>query len=91
MIQEESLRGTLKQILCYSDLAIDKDSLILLIQLERLFEFAMLDRLLIKHALGKSLSAVPTKPFQKMHWLNVHKNQVHQLIFSYFDTIIIAL
>ena len=64
-----------------------KCSLILLLPLERLFKFAMLNSLLIKHGYGKCLSATPTKRSQKMHWLNDHKNRVHQLTYTHFDTI----
>ena len=39
----------------------------------------MLDSLLIKHGFGKCLSAIPTKHSQKMHWLDDHKNHIHQL------------
>lgn len=34
------------------------------------------------------LSATPTKGLEKIHWLEVHKNHVHHLTCSYFDTII---
>ena len=50
----------------------------------------MLDSLLIKHGFGKYLSATPTKHWQKMHWLDDHKNHVHQLTYNHFDTIIIG-
>ena len=50
----------------------------------------MLDSLLIKHGFGKCLSAAPTKHSQKMHWLDDHKNHVHQLTYTHFDTIIIG-
>ena len=56
-----------------------------MLPVERLFKFAMLDRLLVSHGFGKCLSTTPTK---KMHWLDVHKTHVHQLTFSHFDTII---
>ena len=49
----------------------------------------MLDRWLIKHGFGKCLSATPAKRLRKMHWLDVHKNHVHQLIYSHLDNIII--
>ena len=42
--------------------------LTLSLQLEKLFKFAMIDRLLMKHGFGKSLPATPTKRLQKMHW-----------------------
>ena len=71
-------------------IAIDKDSLILLLPLERLFKFAILDRPLMKHGFGKCLSATPTKCLGKMHWLDAHKNNVNQLTYSYFHTIIIG-
>ena len=48
----------------------------------------MLDRLLIKHGIGKCLSETPTKRSQKMHWLNVYKSHVHQLTYTHFGTII---
>ena len=79
----------MQQIICYSDCAIDKGSLILLLRLKRLYIFAMLDSLLIKQSFGKCLSATPTKRLQKMHWLDDHKNHVHQLTYTHFDTIII--
>ena len=41
----------------------------------------MLDSLLIKHGFGKCLSATPTKSSQKTHWLDDHKNHVHQSTF----------
>ena len=50
----------------------------------------MLDSLLIKHGFEKCLSATPTKRSQKMHWLDDHKNHVHQLTYTHFDTIIIG-
>ena len=50
----------------------------------------MLDSLLIKHGFGKCLSAIPTKRSQKLHWLDDHKNHIHQLIYTHFDTIIIG-
>ena len=71
-------------------IAIDKDSLILLLPLERLFKFAILDRPLMKHGFGKCLSATPTKCLGKMHWLDAHKNNVNQLTYSHFHTIIIG-
>ena len=49
----------------------------------------MLDSLLIKQSFGKCLSATPTKRLQKMQWLDDHKNHVHQLTYTHFDTIII--
>ena len=49
----------------------------------------MLDNLLIKHGFEKCLSATPTKRSQKMHWLDDHKNHVHQLTYTHFHTIII--
>ena len=79
----------MQQIICYSDCAIDKGSLILLLRLKRLYIFAMLDSLLIKQSFGKCLSATPTKRLQKMQWLDDHKNHVHQLTYTHFDTIII--
>ena len=62
----------------------------LLLPLERLFKFAMLDRSLMKHGFGKYLSATPTKCLGKMHWLDAHKNNVNQLTYSHFHTIIIG-
>ena len=52
----------------------------------------MYDSLLssIKHGFGKCLSATPTKGSQKIHWLDDHKNHIHQLIYTHFDTIIIG-
>ena len=90
MIQEEAAHGRLQQIICYSNCAIDKGSSILLLPLERLFKLPMLDKLLIKYGFGKCLSATTTKRLQKMHWLDVHKNHVHQLTYTHFDTIIIG-
>ena len=75
---------------CYSDGAIGKGRLILLLPLEILFKFAILDRLLKKHGFGKCLSATPTKCLQKLHWLDIHKNHVHQLTYTHFDAIIIG-
>ena len=83
MIQEESLRRILL-------LNLDNYSLILLLPLERLPKFAMFDKLLIKHGFGKCLSTSPTKPSQKIHWLDDRKSHVHQLIYNFFDTIIIG-
>ena len=74
---------------CYSDGSIDKGRLILLLPQEILFKFAILDRLLKKHSFGKCLSATPTKCLQKLHWLDIHKNHVHQLTYTHFDAIII--
>ena len=90
MIQEELLLARFQQIIYYSDCAINKGSLILLLRLERLFKFAILDRSLIKHGFRKCLSATPTKRLRKIHWLDVHKNHVHQLTYTHFDTIIIG-
>ena len=73
-------------LICYAD----NYSLILLLPLERLLKFAMLDSLLIKHGFRKCLSATPTKRSQKMHWLFNHKNYVQQLTYTHFDTIIIG-
>ena len=52
----------------------------------------MYDSLLssIKHGFGKCLSATPTKGSQKINWLDDHKNHIHQLIYTHFDTIIIG-
>ena len=44
----------------------------------------------LKHGFGKCLSATPTKLSQKMHWLDDHKNDVHQLTYIHFNTIIIG-
>ena len=68
----------------------DNYSLILWLPLERLLKFDMLDSLLIKHGLGECLSSTPTKRSQKMHWLDDHKNHIHQLTYTHFDTIIIG-
>ena len=86
MIQEEPLHGRFQQIICYSDCAIDKGSLVLLLPLERLFKLAMLDRILINHGFGKCLSTTLTKRLQKMHWLVVQKNHAQQLTFTHFYT-----
>ena len=73
-------------LICYSV----NYSLILLLPLDRLLKFGMFDRLLIKHGFGKWLSSTPTKRSQKIHWLDDHKNHIHQLTYTYFDTIIIG-
>ena len=44
----------------------------------------------MKHGFGKCLSATPTKCLGKMHWLDAHKNNVNQLTYSHFDSIIIG-
>ena len=50
----------------------------------------MLDSLLIKHGFGKCLSAITTKRSQKLHWLDDHKNHIHQLTYTHSDSIIIG-
>ena len=90
LIQEVSMCGKLQQIICYPACTIDKVTLILLLPLERLFKIFMSVKSLIKHGFGQSLSATPTKRLGKMHWLEVHKNHVHWLIYSHFNTIIIG-
>ena len=77
-------------IICYFDCAIYKCSLILLLPLERLFKFAVLDSSLIKYGFGKCSSGTLTKRSQKMHWLDDHKNHVHHLTYTHFDTIIMG-
>ena len=76
----------LRLLICYSD----NYSSILLLPLERLLEFGMFDSLLIKYDFVKYLSATPTKRLQKMHWLDSHKNHIHLLTYTHFDTIIIG-
>ena len=76
----------LRLLICYSD----NYSLILLLPLERLLKFGMFDSLLVKHGFRECLSATPTKRLQKMHWLDDHKNHIHQLTYTHFDTIIIG-
>ena len=71
-------------LICYSV----NYSLILLLPLDRLLKFGMFDRLLIKHGFGKWLSSTPTKRSQKIHWLDDHKNHIHQLTYIHFDIII---
>ena len=74
-------------LICYSY----NYSLILLFPLKRLLKFGIFDGLLIKHGcFGKCLSVTPTKRSQKMHWLDDHKNHIHQLTYTHFDTIIIG-
>ena len=46
----------------------------------------MTGKSLIKHGFGKSLSVTSTKRLRKIHWLDVH---VDQLTYSHFDTITI--
>ena len=50
----------------------------------------MFDSVLIKHGSGKCLSATPTNRLQKVPWLDDHKNHIHQLTYTHFDTIIIG-
>ena len=74
-------------LICYSY----NYSLILLFPLKRLLKFGIFDGLLIKHGcFGKCLSVTPTKRSQKMHWLDDHKNHMHQLTYTHFDTTIIG-
>ena len=61
-----------------------------MLPLERLLEFGMFDSLLKKYDFVKYLSATPTKRLQKMHWLDSHKNHIHLLTYTHFDTIIIG-